>query len=201
MPALPHRRDMSYPAKVPSPRFWSPAYLLTSLFACQSLLACQTTEPADPLDPDVIKEAAEAEGDGKGTDYSGTYDISVDATAACNCPTIAGMDLCHNQLTTLASVGGSVTITQNDGFLVLSEDAQLLNLTGGVDSDGGFDLAGIYAFGGVVGELSVYVHLLGAFSSDDRFSATLHSRAEGEYNGEPIDCRTEVPLYGVRKAT
>lgn len=164
------------------------------------LLACRVTEPADPLDPEVIKEAAEAEGDAKGADYSGRFDIRLDATGACDCPAVAGMDLCNNELTTLASAGGSVTITQSDGYLVLAEDAELLNLTGAVDADGSFDLAGIYGFGGVVGEISVYVHLLGGFSSEDRFSATLHSRAEGTYDGDAIDCRTEVPLYGVRNS-
>lgn len=194
MPALTLHRDLGYPAKVTRPRSRQPAYLLSLL------LACSTSEPADPLDPEVIKEASEAEGNAKGVDYTGRYEIRVDATAACDCPAIAGMDLCDNELTTLASTGGSVTITQNDGFLLLAEDAQLLNLTGAVNSDGSFDLAGIYAFGGVVGELSVYIHLIGSFSDPTRFSATLHSRADGEYNGDPVDCRTEVPLYGTRIA-
>lgn len=162
------------------------------------LSACQTTEPADPLDPDVVKAAAEAQGDAKGAEYSGRYKITVDSTAACDCPAIAGMDLCNNELTTLASAGGSVTIIQSNGSLVLSEDAELLSLTGSVNADGSFNLAGIYGFGGVVGKISVLVHLIGGFSSDDKFSATLHSRAEGEYQGDPIDCRTEVPLYGIR---
>lgn len=185
---------MGYPAKVRSSR------LLATTAALTLLLACQTTEPPDPLDPEVIKEAAEAQGDAKGTDHSGRYDITVDSTAACDCPAIAGMDLCNNELTTLASAGGSVSIVQSNGSLVLSEDAELLSLTGSIDADGSFDLAGIYGFGGVVGEISVLVHLIGGFSSEDKFSATLHSRAEGKYQGDPIDCRTEVPLYGIRSA-
>lgn len=172
-----------------------------ALLAGYLLLACQNTEPNDPLDPDVIKEAAEAEGDARGTDYSGRFSITLDDTGACDCPEIAGMDLCHNELTTVATTGGSVTLTQNDGYLVLSEDAGILSLTGAIDADDSFDLAGIYSFGAVVGDANLYVHLLGAFSSHDRFSATLHSRTQGTYNGEAVDCRTEIPLYGVRSSS
>ena len=169
-----------------------------ALLAACLLLACQTSEPDDPLDPDVIQEAAEAEGDARGTDFSGRFDLSLDTTGACNCPEIAGMDLCHNELTTLTTAGGSATLTQSDGYLVLSADEGLLSLTGAIDDDDSFDLAGIYGFGAVVGEVSLYIHLLGGFSSQDRFSATLHSRTRGTFNGEAVDCRTEIPLYGTR---
>lgn len=171
------------------------------LAAWLAAAACTTTEPRDPLDPSVILDAAEAEGDARGDDRSGRYDITVDTTAACDCPAVAGMDLCNNELTKLAFAGGAVTLTQSDGYLVLSEDSALLSLTGALDADGDFDLAGIYGFAGVFGDISVYVHLIGDFDGADRFSATLHSRAQGDYNSEAIDCRTEVPLYGVRGST
>lgn len=175
--------------------------LVSALLLAGAPTACTTTEPQDPLDPSVILDAAEAEGDARGNDRSGRYDITVDTTAACDCPMVAGMDLCNNELTKLAFAGGFVTLTQSDGYLVLSEDSALLSLTGALDADGDFDLAGIYGFAGVFGDISVYVHLIGDFSGEDRFSATLHSRAQGDYNSEAIDCRTEVPLYGVRSST
>jgi hypothetical protein len=164
------------------------------------LLACSQPE-ADVLDPEVIKEAAEAEGDAEGSDYSGTYLVTTDASGVCDCPTIAGMDLCDNELTSLAAVGGVVELVQTDGTLILSEDAELLTLSGALNADGSFDLGGVYGFSGVVGEISVYIHLIGAFSSEQRFTGALHSRALGDYNGDPIDCRTEVELEGLRSQT
>jgi hypothetical protein len=161
------------------------------------LLACTQPEP-DVLDPEVIKEAAEAQGDAEGSDYSGTYVVATDASGVCDCPTVAGMDLCNNELTSLAAVGGVIELVQTDGTLILSEDAELLTLSGALNADGSFDLGGVYGFSGVVGEISVYIHLIGGFSSEQRFTGALHSRAVGEYQGDDIDCRTEVELDGTR---
>ncbi len=161
------------------------------------LLACAQSEP-DVLDPEVIQEAAEAEGDAQGSDYSGTYLVSTDASSACDCPTVAGMDLCDNELTSLAAVGGVVDLVQTDGTLILSEDAELLTLSGALDADGSFDLGGVYGFSSVVGEVSVYIHLIGGFTDEDRFTGALHSRAVGTYDGDDIDCRTQVELAGLR---
>lgn len=163
-----------------------------------AVFACGESE-ADPLDPDEVKQAAQAEGDAQGVDRSGVYYVELGMASGCDCPPVMMVDLCTNDLTTLASTGGFVTLTQSDGYLVISEQAGLLNLSGALQADGAFDLAGVYGFGSVLGELGVYVRLTGRFTDDEHFTANVSSRALGDFDDEAIDCRNDVDLLGARE--
>ncbi len=162
------------------------------------LAGCSEPAPVDPLDPEVVQEAAEAEGDARGAERSGTFAVTLGAASGCDCPPVMQVDLCVNDLTTLAEMGGAVTLTQSDGFLVLTEDMGLLNLSGALQASGEFDVAGIYGFGSVLGELGLYVRLVGRFTSADRFTGTVASRALGDLDDEDIDCRNDVEVIGTR---
>lgn len=168
------------------------------LLACAPLPGCGDDTPADPLDPEQIQDVAKDEGDAQGSDRSGTYKISVGMVPECDCPVLMEMDLCSNALTTLTTTGGAVSLSQTDGFLLLSEEMGLLSMSGALAADGGFDIAGVYAFANVLGKVGLYVRLDGEFTGDDRFTGTLRSRALGEVEDDPVDCRTEVPVTGMR---
>jgi hypothetical protein len=156
--------------------------------------------PADPLDPAEIQDVAKDEGDARGSDRSGTYLIKVDQVPDCDCPMVNNTDLCGNELTTLATRGGVVLVTQTDGYLVVSEDQGLLSLSGALAKGGEFDVAGVYGFATVLGEIGIYLRLDGSFTAEDRFTGSLQSRALGDYEMESIDCRNEVPVTGTRIA-
>lgn len=164
-----------------------------------TLTAC-AEDPVDPLDPAEIQDVAKDEGDAKGSDRSGTYLIKVDEVPDCDCPTVNNTDLCGNELTTLATRGGVVLVDQTDGYLLISEDQGLLSLSGALAQSGEFDIAGVYGFATVLGELGIYLRIDGSFTAEDRFTGSLQSRALGEFDMESIDCRNEVPITGTRIA-
>jgi hypothetical protein len=165
------------------------------LIACA--LAC-SDPPRDPLDPEEIQDVAKDEGDAQGTDRSGTYRMEVQEAPECDCPVLLEMDLCSNAITTLATAGGSVLLSQSDGYLLLSESQGLLSMSGALGSDGAFDIAGVYGFSTVLGDIGLYLRLDGRFTAEDRFTGTLQTRALGEIEGDAVDCRNEVPVTGTR---
>lgn len=173
----------------------APALFVAALIA--STLSC-SDPPADPLDPEEIQEVAKDEGDAQGSDRSGSYRIEVEKAPDCDCPVLVEMDLCSNAITTLATAGGSVLLSQTDGYLLLSESQGLLSMSGALASDGAFDIAGVYGFSTVLGDIGLYLRLDGAFTAEDRFTGTLQSRALGEIEGDAVDCRNEVPVVGTR---
>lgn len=174
---------------------WLALVLSAGLTAC---LSCNGT-PEDPLAPEAIDDAAKAEGDAAGSDRSGRYLITLTRAPDCDCPTVYEMDLCRTNVNALATAGGEVTLTQTDGYLLLTEDMGLLTLSGALDATGEFDIAAIHGFGSVLGEVALYMRLVGEFTDTTSFTGTVQSRALGEFDGQQIDCRTEAEVSGVRR--
>ena len=162
------------------------------------LSACAPDGPADPLDPGEIEQVAKSQGDAAGSDRSGRYLLELTSTPTCDCPTIYEMDLCNNDVSVLASTGGRVSLSQTDGFLLITEDMGLLTLSGAIEASGEFDVAAINGFASALGEVALYARLTGSFSDPDRFTGTVQTRALGEVDGDDIDCRTEAAVSGVR---
>ncbi len=162
------------------------------------LTACAPAAPADPLDPAEIDEVAKSEGDAAGSDYSGRYLISLTSTPDCDCPKIYDMDLCDNSISSLASTGGRVSLSQTDGFLLVTEDMGLLTLSGAIEASGEFDVAAIQGFASALGEVALYVRLTGRLDDAGKFTGEVQSRALGEFDGDEVDCRTQAGLSGVR---
>ena len=108
------------------------------------------------------------------------------------------MDLCNNDVSALASAGGQVSLSQTDGFLLVTEDMGLLSLSGAIEATGAFDVAAIHGFASALGEVALYARLTGEFTGADRFTGTVQTRALGEVDGDDIDCRTEAAVSGVR---
>ena len=162
------------------------------------LMACAPAAPTDPLDPAEINEVAKSEGDATGSDRSGGYLVKLTTTPDCDCPTIYDMDLCSNNVSSLASTGGRVSLSQTDGFLLITEDMGLLTLSGAIDASGEFDVAAIHGFASALGEVALYVRMTGIFDDAGDFTGEVQSRALGEFDGDEVDCRTEARLSGVR---
>ena len=162
------------------------------------LTACAPATPADPLDPAEIDAVAKSEGDAVGSDHSGPYLIKLTTTPECDCPEIYGMDLCNNSISSLASTGGQVSLSQTDGFLLITEDMGLLTLSGAIEASGEFDVAAIHGFASALGEVALYVRMTGRFDDTGDFTGEVQSRALGEVEGDAVDCRTEAGLSGVR---
>jgi len=162
------------------------------------LSACTPAAPADPLDPEEIKDVAKSEGDAAGSDHSGRYLVELTSLPDCDCPTVYEMDLCNNDVSALASSGGRVSLSQTDGFLLITEDMGLLTLSGAIEASGEFDVAAIHGFASALGEVALYARLTGGFTDPGRFTGTVQTRALGEVDGEDIDCRTEAAVSGVR---
>jgi len=162
------------------------------------LAGCSPAGPTDPLDPGTIDEVAKSEGDAAGSDRSGRYQVELTSTPDCDCPTIYEMDLCNNDVSVLASSGGRVSLSQTDGFLLITEDNGLLTLSGAIEASGEFDVAAIHGFASALGEIAFYVRLTGGFTGPAGFTGTVQSRALGSFDGEDIDCRTEADISGVR---
>ena len=187
--------DLGYAAPM---RVRLPLHVPKARWLALLLLACAPAAPTDPLDPAAINEVAKSEGDAAGSDRSGPYLIKLTSTPDCDCPTIYDMDLCNNSVSSLASTGGQVSLSQTNGFLLITEDMGLLTLSGAIEASGEFDVAAIGGFASALGEVALYVRMTGVFDDDGNFTGEVQSRALGEFDGDEVDCRTGARLSGVR---
>jgi hypothetical protein len=162
------------------------------------LVACTPSAPVDPLDPAQIEDVAKSEGDAAGSDRSGGYRIELTSTPDCDCPSVREVDLCNSNVSALARGAGRATLSQTEGFLLITEDMGLLSLSGAIEASGAFDVAAIHGFASALGEIALYARVTGDFTGPDRFTGTVQTRFLGEFDGDDIDCRTEAAVAGVR---
>ncbi len=152
-------------------------------------LACTAPQPPDDLDPEVIDELSAEQGSASGTTWTGTYS-STFTTESCDCPTVtlqdSSVDLC--MFVEQASV--DFALTQADGFLFV--DVAGTMLTGAIEADGSFVVAGKQDLSSLIGPIDRLSRMDGNLEMVDgmaQFSATAGQRLIGEYLDEPIDCR------------
>lgn len=166
-------------------------------FALLSLGACPQDQPADPLDPHALAELAKDGGDAEGDALSGRYAVA-GAPAACDCPERMGVDLCAPEFAALTGLTGLVEVTQVDGFMTWIPVAggATLGMSGALDRDGAFVLAGLYDLGSLLSTGDIYARLEGAFAGDRSITGAVDYRLLGELADGPVDCRVRFTITG-----
>lgn len=159
------------------------AALLTLCVGCAS-----NSEPADPLDRELIAELATAQGSASGDARSGAFSISF-TTDSCDCPSLEldgqAVDLCM-----LASFGElPVELVEGSGVLGISNEAAALLLTGAIEADGSFVVTGTQDISMLASPLEALRRMDGVFSDNDRAEGWAGQRLLGELATESIDCR------------
>lgn len=159
------------------------------LVACLTIAAaCRADDGTDdPLDRELLAKLAVAQGSASGDARSGTYSLSFE-TEACDCPSVEvdgqAVDLCA-----LASFGElSATVVEGSGVLGISTDIPLLS--GAIEADGSFVIAGTQDISALASPLEALRRMDGHFSgANDRAEGWAGQRLAGELATEPLDCR------------
>lgn len=175
----------------------SPAAPLAVLCAL-SFGAC-ANEQADPLDPDVLDALAEAGGDGRGEELTGRY-FTLAEVLECDCPQRMGVDLCGAGALQLIGLGGPAQVVQVDGWMTFEPEAAALPwaMSGAVDRDRGFALAGISGLAIGLFTVGIYARFDGEFAADGALQGELAHRLLGELPDGPVDCRSLYAVVGGR---
>lgn len=153
-------------------------------------LGCQAAEPSDPLDPDRLQELGMEQGSASGSARSGGWTF-VFTPSSCDCPTVeveqASVELC--ELASLRPIDAD--LIELDGLLIVELPAAMLSaLTGPIDADGGFSVAGRHDASSVTGPLELLGRIDGRFEADDaRAAGDAAQRLLGELAGVSVDCR------------
>lgn len=151
---------------------------------------CAAGEPSDPLDPALIRELSTAQGSASGSARAGAWRFGF-TTAACDCPELAldGQSLALCELATLRPL--DATVSEFDGHLIVEFPAAVLSaLTGPIDADGSFSVAGLHDVSTIAGPLELIGRLDGSVDGGDALATgDAAQRLIGELSGEPIDCR------------
>lgn len=170
---------------------------LSVLFVAPVLMLAACNEPGRGGDP--IEDAMSVPpGDAVGTDRSGEYDVEI-YTARCDgrCGaneagfTISFCDVGDRQ-------SDSVVATQKDGELRIDGDDgnYVSRYTGGIDTDGSFEVGG-YAtsLGGAI-EATAFVE--GTFDGTNAYDAVAEIHVWGTYDEQSVDCFATYEAEGVR---
>lgn len=168
-----------------------------SVLCVLSLDACADEQPRDPLDPAALERLAEDGGDGRGEALTGIY-LTATEVLACDCPQRMAVDLCGPQAAALLGLDGPSAIVQVDGYMTFQPEFGSLPwaLSGAIDRDGEFVLAGLSGIALGPSSLGMYARLDGAFADDRTFVGELSHRLAGELPDGPIDCRATLAVDG-----
>jgi hypothetical protein len=164
------------------------------------LVACAGAGDPDPLDPAVIADISQSQGSASGSAWSGIY-VATTTNTTCDCPPVELLDGTELDLCALLAAGDEIEleVTQADGFL--SVRADLVQLTGPIDADDGFVVAGTFDFAEPTFEIEVHARLDGEFELVDgaaQMIGLLRHRPLGTVLDEPLDCRVEQDVVGIR---
>jgi hypothetical protein len=178
-----------------------PFAALTLVISSMALSAgCFADEGSDdPLARDRIRALARAQGSASGDARSGPITLVL-TTEACDCPTLEvdaqPVDLCalvHSQFDSATPI-----LAEGSGVLGLTLDPILL--TGAIDADGRFVIAGIQDLSNLGVSLEALRRMDGQFEPGDaRAEGWAGQRLVGELlSGEAIDCRWTGEFVGTR---
>lgn len=147
------------------------------------------SEPLDPLDRELIAELATAQGSASGDARSGAFTIAF-TTDSCDCPSVE-FDAQTIDLCTLVSLGElPAELVEGSGFLGISNEGLALLLTGAIESDGSFIVAGTQDISTLASPLEALRRMDGQFSpSNDLAEGWAGQRLLGELATQAIDCR------------
>ncbi len=172
--------------------------LRTSILIVATLAGtnCSTPEE-DPLSDEAIEDVIRDEGNAVGDDWSGRYKLTLDQSM-CDCPTIAGLDLC-TQLTDENTV--DVEVVQTGGFLqVMLAGYQL---AGPVQQSGAFQTAGLFDLTTIATSGDLAVRLDGQFMEQGdqaSLAGTLQFRVDAAVAEEALVCERSDRANGPRQA-
>ncbi|HEY8375333.1 MAG TPA: hypothetical protein VIK91_02540 [Nannocystis sp.] len=163
-----------------------------------SLGACTPDQAPDPFDPAELARIAEDGGNARGEALTGQY-LTLPDVLACDCPARMGVDLCAPQAAGLVGLQGPSAIVQVDGYLTMQPEWVSLPwaLSGAIDRDGGFLLAGLSRVELGVNALAVRARFEGSFAADRTFEGELGLRLLGDIPGGAVDCRITYAIDGI----
>ena len=153
-------------------------------------LACQAEQPGDPLDPELLQALGMERGSASGSARSGGWSFSFERRA-CDCPTVeveqASVELC--ELASFRPLDASVV--ELDGLLIVEFPAAMLSaLTGPIEADGSFSVAGRHDASSVTGPLELLARFDGSFDDEDASASGEAAQCLlGEFAGAAVDCR------------
>ena len=155
------------------------AALLTLSAGCGS-------DPVDPLDPELVRELSLEQGTASGDAHAGNFTLHL-AVDRCDCPSFEyqgqSVDLCL-----ISEVGNTyANLAEGSGVLVMSSAIGLV--TGAIETDSSFVVAGIEDLSTLAGPLESLKRMDGQFSDDDSAEGWVGQRVIGEVPGQSIDCR------------
>lgn len=145
------------------------------------------SEPIDPLDPELVRELALAQGSASGDAHAGSYQLQLEVDH-CDCPSVSyegqTIDLC-----TISSADALTTeLSQGSGVLAISTAIGLF--TGAIETNDSFVVAGITDLSTLAGPLESLRRMDGQFSGDgDSAEGWAGQRLLGELADQSIDCR------------
>ncbi|MFO7561166.1 MAG: hypothetical protein R6X02_00880 [Enhygromyxa sp.] len=152
---------------------------------------CGASEgPIDPLDPELIRELARAQGSPSASARSGVFKLDP-ATESCDCPSLElegqQVDICA----LVAIPGIQVQLLESQGVLALADGAESksLMLTGAIEADGSFIIAEARNFTMFAGPLEALRRMDGQFFNENTAEGWAGQRLLGELGGEHVDCR------------
>ena len=169
---------------------------LTLALAAVVLPACGDHDDASDLSMDSVTEIPE--GDARGTDRSGTYQVDI-YTSHCEGSCLAVADW---WTASFCDVGDrdleSFDATQRDGALQIdgSDDNYVSRYEGGIDGDGTFEVGGYGTEGGGVMKSTARVE--GEIADDGHIEAVAEIHVWGSYDGVAVDCYATYEVEGDR---
>lgn len=174
---------------------WLGAVSLTGVLG-PSLACAAADDDDDPLARDRLQALALAQGSASGDARSGPLTLAF-TREGCDCPalTVDGetVDLCG-----LANLG-DVTVDVVEGSGVLGLDVAGALLTGAIEADGSFVLAGIEDLSTLGGSLEALRRMDGQFDAALEAEGWAGQRLVGEWvTGDGIDCRWTGRFVGTR---
>jgi hypothetical protein len=149
--------------------------------------ACESgSGPIDPLDRELIQELAIAQGAAGGNARSGFYSIQLEPDE-CDCPSI---ELDDQTIDPCVAANFNAELSEANGVLALSAVSVLGLMTGAIEADGSFVIAGIHDLSTAAGTLEALRRMDGQFATDDDAAeGWVGQRLIGEIPGQTIDCR------------
>ena len=187
---------MGYPERVTRARPQLVALALA--MALSSSLNCQQP-PEDPLELGLLAELALERGSGSGRAHAGTWILDLEAHE-CDCPPIEVDEISADICALSRSAGLSAEIQEGGGALalLLGVNGELGLVSGAIESDASFDLAGRHDAMTILGPLVIHRRLIGSFGSTDQAEGWVGHRFIAEIAGERIDCRSTGEFTATR---
>ena len=160
----------------------------------------------DPLSKEAIDDVASDQGNGEGTDWTGTYQTEFELID-CDCPTL---ELEENGMPVSFEVCNAVDFSPEDGATpaeIVQTNGQLTmtlddvgQMSGPVDADGSFTVASRINLDSLLFDNEFLGRVDGTFAKSEgtrSFEAVYAQRLVASLPGQEIDCRASFDLHGV----